>query len=241
MISIIAIAVVTQPCASMAQSNYEFYLFGVNLRTLKGGNWPVVIVGAIASIVTHELGHALYLESQGKDWELLSSSSALSVYTDNALTDRQYREFGRAGFALQTGIGLILTAFDKTKYLDFTKGWVFMNTIQLHTYGLRGHDIGDDFSLIKRGNGNGALEYSLCSLINQNNLKPFMSPRSRFPDVLYSYDSSRQFRKGIVSAKEFSERRQPGKALGQLDRALDKLFAEWEQALDKTDSPAESG
>ncbi len=150
-ILIIAIAITLQPCASVAQSDYEFYFFGVNLEAFKDSNWLMIATGAVTSMLTHELGHALYLESQGKDWNFLPSSSGLAITTDNYLTDKQYRNLGRSGFALQTGIGAILASFETTKHLDFTKGWVSVNAAQLYTYEQRSHDNGNDFEqAIKR-------------------------------------------------------------------------------------------
>ena len=90
-----------QPLAVVAQSDYEFYFFGVNLDAYKNGNWLMIATGAATSLLAHELGHALYLESQGKNWNFAYSTSGLSVHTDDDLTDEQYRNFGRAGFAFK--------------------------------------------------------------------------------------------------------------------------------------------
>ena len=181
---IIAVAILLQPCVSAAQSDYEFYFFGVNLKAFKDSNWLMVTAGAVTSLLTHELGHALYLESQGKDWNLLPSSSGLAITTDNYLTDKQYRNFGRSGFALQTGIGTILASFDSTKHLDFTKGWVSMNIAQLYTYEQRKHDNGNDFELIERGNGDKGLNLGALAFVTQNNfLVTFKSPNPMLSNV----------------------------------------------------------
>lgn len=183
-ILIIAIAILLQPCISAARSDYEFYFFGVNSKAFKESNWLMVTTGAIASILAHEIGHALYLESQGKDWDLLSSSSGLAIHTDNYLTNKQYRNFGQSGFALQTGIGVLLTSFESTKHLDFTKGWVSMNVAQLYTYGQRKYDNGDDFALIERGNGDKGLISGVSAFITQNNLLvAFNSPNPMLYNV----------------------------------------------------------
>jgi len=173
-----------QPCVSAAQSDWEFYFFGVNLKTFKESNWLMVTAGAVTSMLAHELGHVLYLESQGKDWNLLPSSSGLAITTDNYLTDKQYRNLGRSGFALQTGIGAILTSLDSTKHLDFTKGWVSMNVVQLYTYEHRKHDNGDDFALIEKGNGDKRLNLGALAFITQNNLLAIESPNPMFSNVL---------------------------------------------------------
>ncbi|MBC8432662.1 MAG: hypothetical protein H8D96_12185 [Desulfobacterales bacterium] len=183
-ILIISAAILLQPCASVAQSDWEFYFFGVNLKTFKESNWLMVATGAVASMLTHELGHALYLESQGKDWNFLPSSSGLAITTDNYLADRQYRYLGWSGFALQTGIGAILTSFRSTKHLDFTKGWVSTNMAQLYTYEQRKHDNGDDFALIERGNGSKRLHMGAFAFMTQINFLAIESPNPMFSNVL---------------------------------------------------------
>jgi len=154
-----------------AQSDYEFYFFGINLKTFQESNWVKVTAGAVASVLVHELGHALYLQSQGKDWDLQSStSSGLAIHTSETLSQNQYRNFGRAGFTLQTFIGAVLTTFEYTRHSDFTKGWVGMNAFQVCSYNGRNHDIGDDFEMIERGGGNGDLELGAFYLISSYNL-----------------------------------------------------------------------
>jgi hypothetical protein len=182
-IFIVSAAILLQPCVSTAQSDWEFYFFGVNFKAFKESNWLMVTAGAVTSLLTHELGHALYLESQGKDWNFLPSSSGLAITTDNYLTDKQYRNFGRSGFALQAGIGAILTSFDSTKHLDFTKGWVSMNVAQLYTYEQRKHDDGDDFALIEKGNGDKGLNFGALAFISQNNLLALESPNPMLSNV----------------------------------------------------------
>ena len=121
----------------------------------------------MASVLLHELGHALYLQSQGKDWDFESSSSSgLAVHTSDPLSKNQYRNFGRSGFALQTFVGAILTTFKSTRYSDFTKGWVGMNAFQVCSYDRRNHDIGNDFEMIERGGGNDDFEHGLFYLMS---------------------------------------------------------------------------
>lgn len=160
----------TIPVNTNAQSDYEFYFFGINLKSFQESNWIEVTAGAVASVLVHELGHALYLQSQGKDWELKSSSSGFAIHTNDNLSDRETQNFGRAGFVLQTGIGAILTAFKKTRNSDFTKGWVSINAFQICSYKGRNHDIGDDFEMIDKGGGNGDFEFGVFYLMSSYNL-----------------------------------------------------------------------
>lgn len=168
---LIAGIIFTVTVNATAQSDYEFYFFGINLKSFQQSNWLQVTAGAVASVLVHELGHALYLQSQGKDWDLQSSaSSGLAIHTSDTLSDSQYRNFGRAGFALQTFIGAVLTTFDQTRRSDFTKGWVGMNAFQVCSYNGRNHDMGSDFELIEKGGGNGDLELGAFYLISSYNL-----------------------------------------------------------------------
>ena len=161
----------TIPVHTNAQSDYEFYFFGINLKSFQESNWLKVTAGAVASVLVHELGHALYLESQGKDWDLQSSSSSgFAIHTSDPLSENQCRNFGRAGFALQAFFGAVLTSFQNTKYSDFTKGWVGMNTFQVFSYKGRNHDMGDDFELIERGGGNKDFEFGAFYLMNSYHL-----------------------------------------------------------------------
>lgn len=207
---IIAVAILLQPCVSAAQSDWEFYFFGVNLKAFKDSNWLMVATGAVTSLLTHELGHALYLESQGQDWNLVPSSSGLAIHTDNYLTDKQYRNLGRSGFALQTGIGTILTSFESTKHLDFTKGWVSVNVAQFYTYEQRSHDNGDDFALIERGNGDKGLNLGALAFITQNNLLAIENPSpviSNVPEIAKSKKASSAWHFEATFSKEQTEQR----------------------------------
>lgn len=158
------------PVHVTAQSDFEFYFFGINLKSFQESNWLKVTAGALASVLVHELGHALYLQSQGKDWEFKTGSSGLAIHTSDPLSDSQCRNFGRAGFALQTFIGTALTVFESTRYSDFTKGWVGMNAFQVCSYKGRDHDMGDDFAMIDTGGGNGDLELGVFYLASSYNL-----------------------------------------------------------------------
>lgn len=160
----------TIPVNANAQSDYEFYFFGINLKCFQESNWLKVTAGAVASVLVHELGHALYLQSRGKDWKLKSSSSGFAIHTYDNLSERESQNFGRAGFALQSGIGAILTAFEKTRSSDFTKGWVGINAFQICSYKVRNHDMGDDFEMIDRGGGNGDFEFGVFYLMSSYNL-----------------------------------------------------------------------
>ncbi|UCD81387.1 MAG: hypothetical protein JSW26_08190 [Desulfobacterales bacterium] len=156
---------------AFAQGGFDFYFFGQNIKSFQDSNWMKVAVGAFASICVHELGHAIYLESRGKSWNFNASiSSGFSVHTDENLADPERSNFGRAGFALQSLVGTGLTLFEETRNLDFTKGWVAMNAVQVFSYQGRRNDDDDDFALIEEGGGDGDLEFAAFSFLSINNL-----------------------------------------------------------------------
>jgi hypothetical protein len=156
---------------AFAQSGFDFYFFGQNIKSFQNSNWKKVVAGAFASICTHEFGHAIYLESRGKSWDLNASiSSGFSIHTNENLTDPERSNFGRAGFALQSLVGTGLTLFEETRHLDFTKGWVAMNAVQVFSYQGRRNNNDDDFALIEQGGGDSDLEFAAFSFLSMNNL-----------------------------------------------------------------------
>lgn len=155
------------PDVVRAEGDYEIYFFGINLKSFHNCDWLHIAAGAAASLLVHELGHALYLEAQEHKWDFeLSTASGMAITFSDSLSRRQSRDFGRAGFALQTGIGLLLASMPASRGSDFTKGWVGVNTIQLYTYDVREHEHGNDFSMIDKGGGNPDLEMGLMAVVS---------------------------------------------------------------------------
>jgi hypothetical protein len=183
---LLALAVFIQSCISATASDYEFYFFGVNSKTFKNSNLMMITAGAITSIITHELGHMIYFESQGKDWALSQSPAGFAVHTDNYLTDSQYRNLGWSGFVFQTGVGTLLRSFKRTRHSDFTKGFICMNVAELWTYELRPHNKGDDFASIERGGGNKDTNLGILALVNYNNIAA-LSNQNPMPSSIYDY------------------------------------------------------
>jgi hypothetical protein len=197
-ISVLAALLIFYANMAFAQSGFEIYIFGQNIKSFQNSNWLKVAAGAFASVCIHELGHALYLECMGKSWNFkASASSGFSVYTDENLTKGQLSNYGRAGFALQTFIGTGLTLFKATRHSDFTKGWVGMNAVQIVSYQGRRHKIDDDFELIERGGGNSGLEFGALSFLSINNFmrlengfSTLLTKAEPAPDFELSYDLS---------------------------------------------------
>jgi hypothetical protein len=140
-----------------------------------------VAAGAVASILTHELGHAMYLELASKDWDLKVSSSGLAITTPDRLSADESRGFGMAGFVLQTAISTLLTSFEKTRNSDYTRGWVGVNTIQLFSYRGRAHVDGDDFRMIERGGGDAEQYHSVFTMISAYNFRRLQSDFPKYP------------------------------------------------------------
>lgn len=188
---LIILTLLISPNILWAKGGFEFYFFGVNLKTFQQSKWMKLAIGAAASILTHELGHVLYLESQGIDWNLNASfSSGLAISTSDFLSDKQYRGLGQSGFLLQSGIGVLLTAFEGTRNSDFTKGWTGMNAFQISSYRWRKHDFGDDFAMIDRGQSNGEIESTLFYFLSAHNFSRACKPNSKISHGIEgSYDS----------------------------------------------------
>ncbi len=196
LIIFIVITLVMSPSTLWAKGGIDIYFLGVNLKTFKGSNWMMIAAGAAASILTHELGHALYLESRGKDWSLEPSSSGFAVTTTDSLTNKEYRSLGRSGYLLQTGIGLLLTSFDATAKSDFTKGWTGINVVQTLTYKLRGHNGYDDFAMIDKGQGNGEASHRLFTSISIYN---FLKANSETNSIIFDISGLRNKKRPVKS------------------------------------------
>jgi len=188
---------VLSPTTLWAKGGYDIYFLGINLKTaFQGSNWMMIAAGAAASIVTHELGHALYLESRGKHWDLEPSSSGFAVITTNPLTDKEYRGLGRSGYLLQTGIGVLLSQFDVTAKSDFTKGWVSMNVLQSLTHKWRDHNGYDDFAMIDRGQGNGDSSFRLFTSIS---IYSFLKANSENGKAIYGAGGFQDERRSMTN------------------------------------------
>jgi len=197
LILFVLLTFILSPTTLWAKGGYDIYFLGVNLKTtFQGSSWMKIAVGAAASILTHELGHALYLESRGKDWSLESSSSGFAVTTTNSLTDKEYRGLGRSGYLLQTGIGLLLTQFDVTAKSDFTKGWVGINVVQSLTHQWRDHNGYDDFAMVDRGQGNGESSFRLFTSISIYN---YLKANSETGKAIYGAGGFQDYRRSMTS------------------------------------------
>ncbi len=187
--SIIVGLILSYPTTVSAKGRFEYYLFGVNVRTFENSNWLKVAAGAAASIMVHELGHAMYLELADKESEFRGSYSGLAIVTPDHLTAGESRGFGMAGFALQSAVATMLTSFEKTRTSDFTKGWVGAGTFQLFAYTNRPHVDGNDFQMIERAGGDAERIHGVFAMLSGYN---FRRLQSDFPKDPLSNSSSTQ-------------------------------------------------
>jgi hypothetical protein len=197
---IATLIVLFNPVSVQADSDFEFYFFGVNLKSFKDSNAFTLVLGAAASVLVHEIGHSLYLQSQGMSYNLQRSMTGFVVNTDENLSDDQMQNFGRAGFALQTGVGTLLSSFNKTRHSDFTKGWTMINAVEVYTYNQRHQDDANDFKMIERGHGNGEQEYSMFVYLSSYNLARTVENVS-----VTNYDSLLFLNRNLVTASRHTK------------------------------------
>lgn len=127
---------------------------GVDLDIIKQKDWSMMILGATSSMASHTLGHMAYLDLIDHDY----------LKDPEGLTPGEYRRYGRAGFALQSIIGLALTGFKATQDSSFTKGWVIGTDLKLALYHQWHKDWGD-FSTIEDSGGNMARDYNAFGVV----------------------------------------------------------------------------
>ena len=134
--------------------DWKFYIFGVDLDLIKERDWAMVLLGATSSILTHRAGHAGYLSLRGKHYEIVKERfhTPAGYITHEALNLDESRRYARAGFALQSIIGLGLTGFKATRKSSFTKGFVVATGLELALYHQYHEDWGD-FGMIEDQGG----------------------------------------------------------------------------------------
>lgn len=133
----------------IALTGWKFFILGVDVEHIQEGSWAMVAAGAGSSLISHSVGHLIY------------SGPKESV------------GYGRAGFALQSIIGLALTGFKATRESSFTKGWVIGTDLKLALYHQWHKDWGD-FGTIEDQGGNRKRDYNaFCAIAVYNTLLNF--------------------------------------------------------------------
>jgi len=128
--------------AEAKDSGWDFYFFGINYKDFEGRDWKPVVVGAVASIAAHELGHIVAGEIMGMDPYFDWSDRVVYVDWDDA-SDDQKAMFAGAGFISQALVGTVLTAIPTTRHSDFTLGFNSGTMLTGFSYGITG-GLGDE-------------------------------------------------------------------------------------------------
>lgn len=138
----------------------DFYYFGINGKWIKNAKWGDVATGVVSSVATHFLGHMGYAYVKGLDVTVSGTKEILH----EPYSDSEARNFARAGFVLQHGVGLVLTSCKRSRDWDFTKGYTITTALATITYPWR-HSSDGDFNMIDDHGGNGCVEYLFfCAL-----------------------------------------------------------------------------
>jgi len=127
---------------------WEFRFFGINYKDFEGRDWKPMVVGCVASLVTHELGHYVVGELTGGD--VTFSNMEVHVKWDESPSDDQNALFSAAGFISQSLVGITLTAIPKTRNSDFTVGFNGYSTITGFSYAITGGTRQEEVSDVKR-------------------------------------------------------------------------------------------
>lgn len=143
--------------------SFETKILGIN--NFKKIEWDKFIIGAISSIVIHELGHIITMEIVGADYEFINPVSF--KFSDNGISNEEAQWIARSGMLVQNVTGIILTSINNKS--SFTKGYNFSSFISTITYPVRNQNNGDLKTLKKYG-ANSGLEYSIFSAIAFINL-----------------------------------------------------------------------
>lgn len=126
---------------------------------MEAKEYAQVAAGVGASLFTHWLGHAVYLEAEGIEWH---QDGLTERFNTDGLPDSKRQMVGRSGFLgqLLVGTGLKFSPWNDTL---FVTGYHIGTAAEILTYPIHFHSRGDLFE-IKEGGGNGDLEYGLYSV-----------------------------------------------------------------------------
>lgn len=163
-------------CATNSYSaSWNIYINGVNLKWLKDAkptDYLLIGAGMISQWAVHETGHIAYLEMNDIDYNFDCSFSHLSYIEGNITAHsesrKQMRRFAKAGYIVDTAVGLLLNTFDSTRKTYFTKGYNMSHSVGLIRYRFRMKE--GDFQLMKDKGSNEETFYCSISAISAYNL-----------------------------------------------------------------------
>jgi len=123
--------------------NWDFYFFGINARDFEDREVLPVVVGCVASLAAHELGHIVAGNLMGMDTSFSWSDRVVYANNWDEASDGEQALFAGAGFISQLAIGTTLTLIPSTRHSDFTLGFNSFTMMTGVAYGVTG-GLGDD-------------------------------------------------------------------------------------------------
>ena len=141
-------------CASM-----KVNICGIDVNEMKGKDFGVALVGAVASLATHVTGH--YIAAEICDVDIHQDGFNEIIDYSNNPSSSDIRWMARGGFLFQHIINSALIKYANDSY--FTKGFTAFTCTEVLTYGLIHTDDGD-FNLIDEAGGSGDFEYAIFGL-----------------------------------------------------------------------------
>lgn len=135
---LIMIILITPQVAHAKDSGWEFRFFGINYKDFENRDWKPMIVGAVASLAAHELGHIVTGRLVGMDTTFkFNDMMAWADDYDNKSND-QKALYHAGGFISQVVIGSVLTAIPTTRHSDFAVGFNGFSSITGFSYAVTG-------------------------------------------------------------------------------------------------------
>jgi hypothetical protein len=141
-------------CGKASAGAWEFRFFGVNTADFKGRDWKPVVLGAVSSLVVHELGHIAAAELTGMDarFDWNQRIVIMDQYWDKSSDSKALAHAG--GFLGQLLVGGLLTAAPATRHSDFAvgfNGFTAANSLMYAVTGGRDESSSDVANLNKVG------------------------------------------------------------------------------------------
>lgn len=137
-------------------ANTRFLVCGLDVKEMKGKDFGVAALGAVASVGTHIAGHFIAAEIFDVDIHLDGLNEVVD-YSKNP-SSNSLEWVARGGFVFQLAVNTALVEFANDSY--FTKGFTAFTCAELLSYDFR-HPNDGDFNLLDENGANGNLEHGL--------------------------------------------------------------------------------
>jgi len=145
-----------------ASKTMKVYVLGVDMNeAVKAKDVGMMLLGAGASIATHVAGHYVAAEIVGADIDQQGFNEV--VMNPDSLSNSDEQWIARGGFVAQTLVNTVLTSFESTRELKFTRGYTLGTMLQVVAYPLGpSNRSGDgDLNYLSENGGNEYLEWGL--------------------------------------------------------------------------------